>query len=215
VTTPESATHVLAAEYVVPDLEGLWSQMTRYEAQLESMGARHVVVYTGLRDPHRVFVTIGIRHRRPLEAVLRSPEVFAWFDAAGVENLPPLFAGVAVEKIQVQDDHEDPEADHAGVVVGGIVPVSDVDGLRRQFHEGLEAFRRSGVRKTWIYQAMDDTHEVMILQEIDSEEHAARWIDHSDVGARWMAAAGVGIYPPLFVGRMERMLNLAGSEQEV
>jgi hypothetical protein len=215
VTTSEPVAHVLAAEYVVSDLDGLWRQMTRYDKDIERLGARHIVVYTALRDPNRVFVTIGIRHRGPLEAVLRSPRILEWFDAAGVEDLPPLFGGEIVEKIQLLDDHDQPHADHAPVIVGAIVSVPDVEQLRRQIHGAIASLRRAGVHKVWIYRAIDDGNEVMLLHELDTEAHAARWIEHQEAGARWMSAAGVGVYPPVFVGRVARILDLTGSERVV
>ena len=41
---------------------------------------------------------------------------------------------------------------------------------------------------------------MLILQEIDNEANARRWMDNPDVATEWMAHAGVGVYPPLFVG---------------
>ncbi len=58
-----------------------------------------------------------------------------------------------------------------------------------------------------MFGAFDDENEVMILQEIDSEQDASRWIDHPDSVAEWMAGAGVGAYPPIFVGRLKHMLR--------
>ncbi len=212
-TYPPPASHVLAAEYFAPDLEGLWRHMTSFEADLDEIGTRHVVVYSGLREPNRVFVTVGIRNDQPLKAVLRSPQIFQWFDAAGVTDLPPMFAGETLEKLQVCriDDHA--HSDHASVVVAAIVPVPDVEVLRREIHERVDSFHEAGVLKIWIYQALDAGNEVMVLQEIDSEEHAARWIDDPDASMSWIHNAGAGFYPPLFVGRTARVRHFGGERR--
>jgi hypothetical protein len=213
-TYPPPASHVLAAEYVAPDLEGLWRHMMTFENSLDEIGVRHVVVYSALRDPHRVFVTVGIRHDQPIEEVLRSPQVFDWFDAAGVTDLPPLFVGRTLEKVQVCNIDAHAHSDHASVVVAAIVPVGDVDVVARQIHENLDGLHSAGVLKIWIYTALDSEEEVMILQEVDSEEHAAEWIDQPDASMGWIRNAGVGVYPPLFVGREARVLHLGAHRQD-
>jgi hypothetical protein len=213
-TYPPPASHVLAAEYVAPDLEGLWSHMTSFELDLDQIGTRHVVVYSALREPNRVFVTVGIRHDQPVETVLRSPQVFDWFDAAGVTDLPPLFVGETLEKLQVCNIDEHAHSDHASVVVAAIVPVADVDLLVRQIHERVDRFHEAGVLKIWVYRALDSGTEVMVLQEIDTEEHAARWIDEPDASMSWIRNAGAGFYPPLFVGRMARVQHFSGDQRD-
>ena len=92
---------VLAADYRVPDFDHWWAAFTREVPRLPSLGARHIVVYRSLADASRVFVTIGFRERRPVDAVLRSPGMFSWFDAAGVEEFPPMFVGEVVEKLDL------------------------------------------------------------------------------------------------------------------
>ena len=69
----------------------------------------------------------------------------------------------------------------------------------------------SGVRRFWIYRALDDAAEVMILQEIATERQAEQWIRHPDAAAGFMAEAGVGAYPPLFVGRLVQALEVPGT----
>ena len=59
-----------------------------------------------------------------------------------------------------------------------------------------------------IFQAFDDQHEVMMLQEIDNEADAAEWLANSDIAAAWMKGAGIGAYPPVFVGRFRHMLRI-------
>lgn len=48
----------------------------------------------------------------------------------------------------------------------------------------------------------------MILQEVDSEESATRWIDRPEAAAEWMTSVGIGIYPPLFVGTVLRIVRI-------
>ena len=92
---------VLAADYRVPDFDRWWTWLRSDLPRLPELGAQHVVVYRAIRDPNHVFVTIGVREREPVDALLRSPQLITWFDAAGVTELPPLFAGQVVEKIDL------------------------------------------------------------------------------------------------------------------
>jgi hypothetical protein len=66
----------------------------------------------------------------------------------------------------------------------------------------------AGVRKVWVYQAVDDGNEVMTLLEIDNAASAQRWIDHPDTAAEWMTAVGAGGYPGLFVGKFAAAIDL-------
>jgi hypothetical protein len=96
------------------------------------------------------------------------------------------------------------------VVVAAIASVEDVSVLTAEVRAGLDRFTAAGVRKTWIFQAFDDGNEVMILQELDDEDQARRWIEHPDTAARWLTRAGVGAYPPVFVGRFLGMMRIDG-----
>jgi hypothetical protein len=46
------------------------------------------------------------------------------------------------------------------------------------------------------------------MSELPDEESAQRWIDHPDSAAEWMSGAGVGPYPPIFVGRFTNMMRI-------
>ena len=74
---------VLAADYRVPDFDRWWAKLWGDLSQLPRLGAHHIVVYRSLEDTSRVFVTLGVRERGPVDALLRSPTWFAWFDSAG------------------------------------------------------------------------------------------------------------------------------------
>src|SRR5258708_38479982 len=92
---------VLAADYRVPDFDHWWAALAAGLPRLPGLGAHHVVVYRSLEDTSRVFVTIGFRERPPVDALLRSPLMFSWFDSAGVDELPPMFAGQVGEKFDL------------------------------------------------------------------------------------------------------------------
>jgi hypothetical protein len=63
----------------------------------------------------------------------------------------------------------------------------------------------------WIYRAFDDGREVMILEEIDSEANVRKWIDKPDAAAEWMSRAGLGAYPPMFVGKLAHLMTVGSS----
>jgi hypothetical protein len=211
---------VLAADYRVPDFDRWWNRLRGDLPRLPGLGAHHVVVYRAIRDPNHVFVTIGVREREPVDALLRSPLLFAWFDSAGVTEIPPLFAGQIVEKIDLPaapppavppapvSGVPTPVSDRAGVVVASIVSVGEIDQLRASVHHTVARITASGVRRFWIYRALDDGAEVMILQELATERQADQWIRHPDASARFMAEAGMGAHPPNFVGRLVETLEV-------
>jgi hypothetical protein len=59
-----------------------------------------------------------------------------------------------------------------------------------------------------IFSAFDDPLEVMTLLQIDDEKHAQQWLKYSDLAAEWLTKAGIGAYPPVFVGRFQNMLRI-------
>jgi hypothetical protein len=166
-------------------------------------------MYTSVWEPGRMLVTTGIRHHQSVRKVLRSPKIFEWFDVAGIEDVPPIFGGEVVEKIDlVAGSSATPED---AVVLAVISVVADVTALVARVHEAADHFRRAGVRKVWIYRAFDDGREVMILEEIDSEANVRKWIDKPDAAAEWMSRAGLGAYPSMFVGKVAHVMTMTSS----
>jgi heme-degrading monooxygenase HmoA len=203
---------VLAADYRVPDFDNWWAGLTRGLRRLPGLGAHHIVVYRSLEDASRVFVTIGFRDRRPVDALLRSPVMFSWFDAAGVEEFPPMFVGEVVEKLDLGSPGGSagtgPAAAAGTVMVASIAPVAQLEEMRDRVHAAADRIAASGVRRFWIYRAVDDQAEVMILLQIATERQAEEWIRHPDASAAFMSVAGEGAYPPLFVGRLVQAIEV-------
>jgi hypothetical protein len=177
------------------------------------MAAHHVVVYKSIWEPGRVLVTIGIRHPSSVREVLRSPAIFELFDDSGVDDIPAIFAGEVVEKIDLHETSPGNAVAH--VIVGVVTLVQDVSTLMDKVHGAADRFAHAGVRKIWVYRAFDDEQEVMILQEIENEVSARRWIDHPDAAAEWMSLGGdepgdpnVGAYPTVFVGTLAHLMTV-------
>jgi hypothetical protein len=197
---------ILACDFRVDDVDRMWNWLKKHNDGLVSIGAHHVVLYTSIWEPRRVLVTIGIRHARSVRDVLRSPAIFEWFSISGADDIPPIFGGEVVEKIDLRGPTP---KEHVGrVVVGVMSSVNDVSALMDKVHDGLERFKDGGVRKIWVYQALDDGREVMILQEIEDELTARQWIEHPDAAAEWMSTAGLGAYPTQFVGRFAHLMTV-------
>jgi hypothetical protein len=196
---------VIASDYRVPDPTRVWPLLERNKAALADIGAHHVLVYTSTHDHGRVLVMIGVHSREPIVELLRSRVFFDWFDAVGVEDIPAVFAGEIVDRF-VPAPTVTPEA--PGVVVAAIASVHDVSTLTAEVASAMDRFAAAGVRKTWIFQAFDDEHEVLIMSELPDEESARQWIDHPDAAAEWMSSAGAGAYPPIFVGRFSNMMRI-------
>jgi len=199
---PRSHSLVIASDYRVADPEQVWPLLARRRSALAGIGAHHVLLYTSTHDHGRVLVTIGVRSREPIVELLRSRVFFDWFDAVGVDDIPAVFAGEIVERF----GSVGPSA--PGVVVAAISAVDDVPSLTREIRRALPRFEAAGIRETRLFQAFDDSHEVMIMQELDDENQARRWIEHPDPAAPWIDGAGVGAYPPVFVGKFFDMMRI-------
>lgn len=204
-TTGELHSMVIASDYRVPDPARVWPLLERRKSALAEIGAHHVLVYTSTHDYGRVLVMIGVHSREPIVELLRSRVFFDWFDSVGVEDIPAVFAGEIIDRF-VAAPPSNPKV--PGVVVAGIASVDDVSTLVSEVSRAMDRFASAGIRKTWVFQAFDDDHEVLILQEFPDEETARQWIDHPDAAADWMSGAGAGAYPPLFVGRFFDMMRI-------
>ena len=196
---------VIASDYRIPDPTRVWPLLERNKAALADIGAHHVLVYASTHDYGRVLVTIGVRSREPIVELLRSRVFFEWFDAVGVEDLPAVFAGEIVERFGsvVPSARTVP-----GVVVAAIASVDDVATLSAEIRSASSRFDAAGIRETRLFRAFDDGHEVMIMQELDDENRARNWIEHPDTAAPWIAGAGRGAYPPVFVGKFFDMMRI-------
>ena len=204
---------ILAADFTVDDVDAMWSSLQARQSHLDAMAAHHVVVYTSIWEPGRVLVTIGVRHPNSVREVLRSPAIFELFDVSGVDDIPAIFAGEVVEKIDLGEPSPDDAV--AGVIVGVVTVVEDVATLMEKVHGAADQFKRAGVRKIWVYRAFDDGQEVLILQEIADEVSARRWINHPDAAAEWMSfaqehetSAGLGAHPSVFVGKLAHLMTV-------
>jgi hypothetical protein len=203
---------VLASDYRIPDPERVWPLLERRQNALADMGAHHVLVYASTTEPGRVLVMIAIHAREPVLELLRSRVFFDWFDAAGVEDIPAVFAGEVVERLDLTAG---PERSAPEVVVAAVTAVEDVPTLVSHVRETADEMRRTGIRKVSIFSAFDDPHEVMLLVQIDHEAHAQHWLRNSEVAAEWLGKAGIGAYPPVFVGRFRRMIRIDETHRTV
>jgi hypothetical protein len=197
---------VLVSDYRVPDPTAVWPLLQRRTEALADMGVHHVLVYTSTTDPERVLVILGIHAHEPVLDLLRSRTFFDWFDAVGVQDLPAVFAGELFERIDFDhDEHPAPP-----VMVSMVTSVADIAALNGRVRGAAKAFHASGVQRFWSFRALDDPHEVLILQQIDDELSARRWLHDSDDAAEWLTEAGVGAYPPVFIGQFQQMMRIEG-----
>jgi hypothetical protein len=194
---------VLTTDYRVPDPTRVWPLLQRRRDGLAALGAHHVFVYNSITDPERVLVTIALHTREPVAELLRSQAFFEWFDAVGVEDLPAVFAGELIERFDFVDVGAPP-----GIVVVGIMVVDDAAAFRGHVRKTRDLFLNAGIRRVRIFEAFDDPHEVMFLHELSDAEGAERWLRRPDIAAEWFADAGVGAYPPPFIGTLARMMRI-------
>jgi hypothetical protein len=200
---------VIVSDFRIPDAHRAWSLLEQREDALAAIGAHHIAVCRSIGERRRFLVLIGVRSREPVVDLLRSRELFGWFDAVGVEDIPAVFAGEIADRYELAEPDSDSGGEpDPGVVVSAILEVADPVLLMNQMHSAKEAFKAAGVRKVWVFRALDDSNEVFILQELESERHARSWIRHHDASADWMEFGGVGVYPPLFIGEPVRMIKV-------
>lgn len=195
---------VLALFYRVDDIEHRWASINERTARLAGIGAHHVVLYVSISDPGRVLVTMGIRHRSSIEAVLRSPAIFEWFDMDGVDDIPAIFAGEVLTKVDLTAD----DGYRGAVIAGAVSTIDDTSRLVATVDRGLDRFADAGIRKLRMYRAFDDDREVLTLLEFDSLPSARAGIDHLGAAAEWMSGAGSSAHPDLFVGRLRHVAIL-------
>jgi hypothetical protein len=74
--------------------------------------------------------------------------------------------------------------------------------------ESLSEFARAGIQRTLVYRAFDTRAEVLFVQQLGDEKNAVKWVERSELATRWLSAAGVGAYPPVFVGRFGNAMRL-------
>ncbi|MGH3580188.1 MAG: fatty-acid--CoA ligase, partial [Mycobacterium sp.] len=133
---------ILAADYRVDDPESMWNSLKGRQESLANIDAHHVVLYTSIWEPGRILVTIGVSHPNSVREILRSPAIFDLFDISGVDDIPAIFAGEVVEKI----DLFDPEAGGAeeaiaAVIVGVVTTVDSVEELMDKLRGALDRVR--------------------------------------------------------------------------
>jgi hypothetical protein len=74
---------ILACDFRVADIEQMWSWLEKHADGLRAIGARHVVLYKSIWEPARILATIGIKTLGSIRDVLRSPQIFEWFNISG------------------------------------------------------------------------------------------------------------------------------------
>jgi hypothetical protein len=196
---------VLASDYRVPDPANVSPLLQRRQEGLVELGAHHALIYASTTDHGRVLVVLALHAREPVLDVMRSHVFFDWFDAVGVEDIPAVFAGEIVERLDLVEDAE-PKAPE--VMVSMIAPVRDVQRLLQLVRDSTESFRAAGVQKLLLFSAFDNPGEVMLLLQTDNEAHARSWLHDSDLAHEWLDRAGVGAYPPVFVGTLQEMIRV-------
>ncbi len=199
---------VLASDYRIPTPERVWPFLERRQDALADLGAHHVLVYTSTNEPERVLVMIALHTAETVIDLLRSRVFFDWFDAAGVDDIPAVFAGELIERLDLAEDGETSAPE---VVVSVVTPVENVTGLITHLRDTAVRLRAAGIRRILLFAAFDDPGEVMMLIHIDDEHRARHWLRDSGLTADWLGNAGIGAYPPVFIGTLRRVLRVEGT----
>lgn len=191
-------------DYRIPDPAKVWPLLQRHRSALAGLNAHHVLVYTSASDYGRMLVAMAIRGARPVADLLRDEVFLQWFDAVGVTDIPAVFAGSLVDRIELTE----PVAEAPGAVVAAVAEVADTTALVTHIHDTVAQLKTAGIRKVLVFQAFDNPREVFMLQHLDDEAGARRWINQPEFAADWTTKAGVGAYPPVFVGRFQHLMRI-------
>lgn len=209
IPAPKPPSLVLAVDHEVDSIERVRSLLPKYQAALSAVGAHHLVLYASLHEAGRVLVTLGIRQPRSVAELLHSWGVREWFDDLGVEDIPAIFAGRLLEKLDVADPIT--ETEETRVIVRAVTSVPDISRLVSNVHETATELVAAGIRKFWVYQAFDDPTEAMIVTEVDTEASAQRWTTNPGPSLSWLSRAGIGVYPKLFIGKVVHVMTFRTS----
>ncbi|WP_109560879.1 fatty-acid--CoA ligase [Mycolicibacter engbaekii] len=208
---PLARSVVLVTDYRVPDPGRVWPLVEQHRDNLARMGAHHVLVYTSAVDPGRVLAVMAIDALQPVTELLRDAAFLAWFDAVGVVDIPAVFAGYLVQRIELTDPAGAGATEAPGAVVAAVAEVADPQTLIAHVQGTTKHFHAAGIRRIWMFQAFDNPREVFMLQEAAegvAERAAVGWIDEPQFAAEWITRAGVGVYPPVFVGRLAQLMRV-------
>src|SRR5206468_2254264 len=107
-------------------------------------------------------------------------------------------AALGAHHVFIYTSTTDPERVLVTLALHAREPVAEL--LRS--HAFMEWFDAVGVED------LDDLHEIMFLQELADEDSVARWLRRPDIAAEWLSDAGVGAYPPVFVGRLTHAMRV-------
>lgn len=195
---------VFAVEFTISAPDRVWPVLCRHRESLVDLGARYVFLYQSITEPGCVLVIIGISTEQPLLNLLRSPYFLDWFDAVGVEDFPAVFAGEIVERLDIGDAPE-PGTE---VVVAAVTPVGDIGEFVDQVRASREEFAKAGIRRTVVYRAFESSREVMFVQQLSSTQTALQWVEDSPTASAWLTAAGIGAFPPVFVGHFVNSMRM-------
>ena len=201
---------VLGCDLRVRDYQRWWHVVSGAREQLARAGVRHLVVYRAADDGRRIFTTIGLHSREPVDRLMAAPEILTWFDMAGIDDIPPVFVGTLVQKLRYLEGSGDGTDWATGEIVASIFRAADYGKYLDRVHASRQQFVDVGMRQFWIYRALDDAAEIMSLQEIDSHRHAQAWLDYQAAVGDFYREAGVGVYPPIFVGTLGEVIQIDG-----
>ena len=203
--TRAARSFVFAVEFRITESARVGPVLARHEASLRDLGAQYAFVYESVVEPGKVLVVIGVRSEQPLVTLLRSRYFFEWFDAVGIEDLPAVFAGETVERF----DLNEPPEPASEILVAAVTRVDDVEEFMARVRDSLGEFAEAGISRTLVYRAFDTPREVLFIQQLASARTALHWAARSEIASQWLVSAGVGAYPPVFVGRFVHAMRLA------
>jgi hypothetical protein len=78
---------ILACDFRVDDVEGMWKPLENRRPESTSISAHQVVLYTSISEPRPCLDDNRNSQLRSIRDVMRSPAIFEWFDISAVDDI--------------------------------------------------------------------------------------------------------------------------------
>ncbi len=204
---------VVAAGYTVLDPQR-WRKALDSQAQdLASRGVLNRWGYQSLANQDYVCAGVVVDTLAQALALLQDGEAARWLADAGVDEFPPFFVGRCVGSVEVGElpvvDRGTASTTFAGAAKHIAVTIHSVSDFGRwlgaiRAAAATATLADAGVRRIWIYRAVDDPTEFLTALELGSAELARAIPRVPMLEALLIDEIRVAYHPGVFVGRRTR-----------
>jgi hypothetical protein len=200
---------VFASVHTVRDYAH-WQAMNNAENhRLQASGVLRRWSYQSLNKPSQVFSGLLVRTAAEALAILNNRRMADWLAEAGVDEVPPFFVGARVASY----DFTGGQGVDGAFIVAAVHSVPDFDRWLQAVDDDLDRLAGNGTRHLWLYRAVDDPLEVMMMMALRSEAAARALVAQGEARQDWFDTSGLHVHPGVFVGRRTDFIDFIGETQ--